>query len=479
MPRLELPHPADALPPGVQWRYDEDTEEIVAYEQRADGRWPEEEHWGNPYGDGHFDSDDGRDIVEREYAPDSPDEILPGLMGDLRGPIPTAAEWEAAMARDPELRMWNDMIGQEMKEEERRDARANRLQDSECSYSGSDVDEVDEERRQRRREEEEEEQEQERERQRQRERERERRRELVNSQDNDEDEDDMAESDEGEEGDDEMRGPDDEDDEDDDDAVDNDGGTNNVNVDNDIDVDDEVDGEDGEDDADDAAISFDPMLLGLKEINNLAHFSVSSHKPGNGVEELLNDDLGKYWQSDGPQPHLLTIHFLRRVEIRAIRFYVDHNQDESYTPTCVVLSAGTGHHDLLEFASLVLTNPVGWQEIDLSGVGGGADGQSLCCWIVQLKVKENHQNGKDTHIRGIKLYAIDENAPPADGALDELARIKTRTLQLQTRMSREAVAADKDDYLFERLIAQSPDKLPGAPERSGSMAKFLRDEEIR
>ncbi len=40
----------------------------------------------------------------------------------------------------------------------------------------------------------------------------------------------------------------------------------------------------------------DPVALGLKEINNLAHFSVSSHKPGNGVIELLSDDLDKYWQ---------------------------------------------------------------------------------------------------------------------------------------------------------------------------------------
>ncbi|KJR81959.1 anaphase-promoting complex subunit 10 [Sporothrix schenckii 1099-18] len=248
-----------------------------------------------------------------------------------------------------------------------------------------------------------------------------------------------------------------------------------------------------EDDADGAAVSFDPVVLGLKEINNLAHFSVSSHKPGNGVDELLHDDLGKYWQSDGPQPHLLTIHFLRRVEIRAIRFYVDYNQDESYTPTSVVLSAGTGHHDLLEFASLALTTPVGWQDIDLSQVGGGADGRSLCCWIVQIRVKENHQNGKDTHIRGIKLYAVDENAPPADSALDELALVKARTLQLplppqekqrqlvlEQHLGRVGEALyEQDDDLFERLITQPLDGLPGAPERSGSIATFLRDEEIR
>jgi anaphase-promoting complex subunit 10 len=44
------------------------------------------------------------------------------------------------------------------------------------------------------------------------------------------------------------------------------------------------------------AAFFDPTSLGLKEINNLAHFGVSSHKPGNGVEELISDDLEKYWQ---------------------------------------------------------------------------------------------------------------------------------------------------------------------------------------
>lgn len=248
-----------------------------------------------------------------------------------------------------------------------------------------------------------------------------------------------------------------------------------------MDVNSEAEEDDNEDDNEDEAyVPFDPVLLGLKEINNLAHFSVSSHKPGNGVDQLLHDDLATYWQSDGPQPHLLTIHFLRRVEIRAIRFYIDYNQDESYTPTSIVLSAGTGHHDLLEFASLSLATPVGWQDVDLSVAGGGADGQSLCCWIVQMKIKENHQNGKDTHIRGIKLYALDENSTPLDGALDELARIKKRNLQLQqTGIGNDVVVADEDVYLFEQLLAQSPGKLPGAPERSGSMANFLRDEEIR
>lgn len=41
---------------------------------------------------------------------------------------------------------------------------------------------------------------------------------------------------------------------------------------------------------------FDPSAVGLKEISNLASFTVSSYKPGCGVKELRDDDSNKYWQ---------------------------------------------------------------------------------------------------------------------------------------------------------------------------------------
>lgn len=41
---------------------------------------------------------------------------------------------------------------------------------------------------------------------------------------------------------------------------------------------------------------FNPIAMGLKEIGGLAHFRVSSFKPGNGVDELKNDDTERYWQ---------------------------------------------------------------------------------------------------------------------------------------------------------------------------------------
>jgi hypothetical protein len=41
---------------------------------------------------------------------------------------------------------------------------------------------------------------------------------------------------------------------------------------------------------------FDPTALGLKEIGNLASWTVSSSKPGCGVEALRDDDTSLFWQ---------------------------------------------------------------------------------------------------------------------------------------------------------------------------------------
>jgi anaphase-promoting complex subunit 10 len=113
-------------------------------------------------------------------------------------------------------------------------------------------------------------------------------------------------------------------------------------------------------------------------------------------------------RSDGPQPHHLNIHFSRLVSIRSIRIFLDFEADESYTPTKITLLAGTGYHDLIPFSALEFTQPKGWIDVPLEHVGGGRDGKTLRAFLVQVKVIENHQNGKDTHVRGLKIYARDE-----------------------------------------------------------------------
>lgn len=54
-----------------------------------------------------------------------------------------------------------------------------------------------------------------------------------------------------------------------------------------------------------------------------------------------------------------------------------------------------------------LTTPVGWQQVPIAGSGGGHDGNTLFAYVFQMQILENHQNGKDTHLRGIKIYALD------------------------------------------------------------------------
>ncbi|KAG5940249.1 hypothetical protein E4U59_002580 [Claviceps monticola] len=171
--------------------------------------------------------------------------------------------------------------------------------------------------------------------------------------------------------------------------------------------------EDGDEDSDEPMSLVDPADIGLKEISNLGRFTVSSHKPGSGVEELRSDDLKVFWQSDGPQPHKLTVYFVKRVGIRDIRFYVDCNEDESYTPTKIAFQSGTSENKLLEFASMTLDSPTGWQQVPLAGVGGEPDGNTLVSYVLQMQILENQQNGKDTHLRGIKIYAFDSDAVQA------------------------------------------------------------------
>ena len=78
----------------------------------------------------------------------------------------------------------------------------------------------------------------------------------------------------------------------------------------------------------------DPSLpSNFREISALASWTVSTFKPNCGVHALRSHSPLHYWQSDGPQPHILTCHFVKMVKIVMIRVYLDFSLDESYTPT--------------------------------------------------------------------------------------------------------------------------------------------------
>ncbi|KAH8166420.1 hypothetical protein CIB48_g1801 [Xylaria polymorpha] len=234
-------------------------------------------------------------------------------------------------------------------------------------------------------------------------------------------------------------------------------------------------------DEEDEEQPFDASAVGLKEISNLASFTVSSYKPGCGVKELRDDDANQYWQSDGPQPHRLNIHFIKRVEIRALRLYLDYELDESYTPTKIQITAGTGPNLTIPFATLELNMPKGWVDIPIAGAGGGPDGNSLCCFFVRVIILENHQNGKDTHIRGIKVYALDEGADTVDN--NPIDDVVSDLEDYRLRIKRMSLGETDDDTLM-RLDAQARKRKANTKKHTPgdgglSIPDFMREPEIR
>lgn len=208
-------------------------------------------------------------------------------------------------------------------------------------------------------------------------------------------------------------------------------------------------------------------LVGLRDVSSLATWTLSSAKPGCALAQLRHPSPNQFWQSDGPQPHTLTLHFFKLVSIVKIRIYLDFKLDESYTPTKMKFFAGMSEGRLVEFGSWEVEDSVdpetgemskavatirGWIDVPLKGVGGRdpsyyeaqevrrakasepkfnlahsgvgdameleedevdedlVGGDVLRAMVLQVRICENHQNGKDTHVRGFQVFAKDETS---------------------------------------------------------------------
>ncbi|RWS14448.1 anaphase-promoting complex subunit 10-like isoform X3 [Dinothrombium tinctorium] len=152
-------------------------------------------------------------------------------------------------------------------------------------------------------------------------------------------------------------------------------------------------------------VNFDPVNDEkngkIREVGSQAVWSLSSCKPGFGVEQLRDNCYDTYWQSDGPQPHLVNIQFRKKTTIEYISIYADYKLDESYTPSRLSIRTGNHFHDLQEVELMELNEPNGWVVIKLNSRA----------FLVQIAILTNHQNGRDTHIRQIKIHSSVNHSP--------------------------------------------------------------------
>ena len=72
-------------------------------------------------------------------------------------------------------------------------------------------------------------------------------------------------------------------------------------------------------------------------------------------------------------------------------------------------------------------------------MGGKAE---LRAFVVQLRVLENHQNGKDTHVRGVQIFAQDDKVKKSRAAVAEEDGKVTNGVD-----GSEAVGMDEPDWM--------------------------------
>lgn len=112
-----------------------------------------------------------------------------------------------------------------------------------------------------------------------------------------------------------------------------------------------------------------------------------------------------YWQSDGMAPHRITMSFYKRQSVAELALYVDYGVDESYTPAELVVHAGNLLADCEEVVHVRLSEPSGWIRIPFINTAKAGMQQVLRTHVLTLTVLANHQAGRDTHIRCIKVLA--------------------------------------------------------------------------
>lgn len=89
--------------------------------------------------------------------------------------------------------------------------------------------------------------------------------------------------------------------------------------------------------------------------------------------------------------------------------------DESYTPRKISIRVGTTFHDLKEVHVMELEEPCDWVKVPIGKLFDD-EAEILRTHFIQVSIMLMHQNGRDTHVRQVKLFGPRTTARPTGGA---------------------------------------------------------------
>ncbi|OIR57118.1 MAG: anaphase-promoting complex subunit 10 [Amphiamblys sp. WSBS2006] len=140
-----------------------------------------------------------------------------------------------------------------------------------------------------------------------------------------------------------------------------------------------------------------------------AQWTVSSSRHKNGIENayLDTDNQETYWASDSSGEHFITVEFPRLVLLQRAEMLFNYEKDESYTPQKIQFQVGSTEDDLQDLflfdveEHTMFTDPLegpnGWCKIRFPPKMVGV-------FVLRFVIKRNFLDGRDTRIRGIKLF---------------------------------------------------------------------------
>jgi anaphase-promoting complex subunit 10 len=115
--------------------------------------------------------------------------------------------------------------------------------------------------------------------------------------------------------------------------------------------------------------------------------------------------------ANGATSHIINIHFIKKVAVTHVCLYVDYSLDESYTAKRISIRTGSNMHDMIDVTTFELSEPSGWVVAEVSSLVDATlpantehnNKSPLLTHLLQVRVLTMHQNGRDTHIRQIKI----------------------------------------------------------------------------